>query len=111
MSMSTTRPTPKALRLYVQAVVCVGGLTLFQAVLDSARTPQPLAWLTLAVLALVSGWYRLTFTSVSATIGIDDAFWITTALLFGPGPATLAIVAHGVMFSIRRQWPVVNKST
>ena len=51
MSMSTTRPTPKALRLYVQAVVCVGGLTLFQAVLDSARTPQPLAWLTLAVLA------------------------------------------------------------
>jgi putative nucleotidyltransferase with HDIG domain len=105
MSKPTTRPTPKALRLYVQVVVCVGGLTLLQAIFDSARTPQPLAWLTLAVLALVSGWYRLTFTSVSATIGIDDAFWIATALLFGPGPASLAIVSHGVMFSIRRQWP------
>jgi len=94
MSESAARPQPssRALRVYLTAVVCVGAIVMAQAVIDSVRTPYPLAWLGLALLALVSGWYRLDFTSVDATIGIDDTFWIATALMFGPGPASLAIV-------------------
>ena len=105
MSESAARPQPssRALRVYLTAVVCVGAIVMAQAVIDSVRTPYPLAWLGLALLALVSGWYRLDFTSVDATIGIDDTFWIATALMFGPGPASLAIVSHAVMFSIRRR--------
>jgi putative nucleotidyltransferase with HDIG domain len=94
------------LRPYVRTVVCVGLVVLAQATSESVRAPWPLAWVTLTVIALVSGWYRLTFTSVDATIGIDDTFWIAIALMFGPGPATLAIVCHALTYSIRRRWPV-----
>ena len=108
MTVPPVRPQPssRALRVYLSVVTGVGALVLAQAVLDSVRTAQPITWITLAVLALASGWYRLAFTSVEATIGIDDTFWIVTAILFGPGPACLAIVSHGVMFSIRRRWPL-----
>jgi putative nucleotidyltransferase with HDIG domain len=94
-----------ALQLYVQVVVATGTLVLARAGVEAARTPHPLAWLTLAALALLSGWFRLNFKSVSATIGIDDTFCITSALLFGPGPATLAIVSHSVVYSVRRRRP------
>ena len=40
------------------------------------------------------------------TVGIDDTFFITTALLFGPAPATLAIAADALVFSLRRRQPV-----
>ena len=106
MSEPAARPQfSRALRIYLAAVVCVGAVIVAQSMLDSLRTLHPGAWLALAVIALGSGWYRLAFTSVEATIGIDDTFWIVTALLFGPAPATLAIVSHGIMFSVRRRWP------
>jgi putative nucleotidyltransferase with HDIG domain len=97
-----TLPSP-ALQPYVYIVVAAGIVALVQATLGAVRTPYPLAWLTLAALALFSGWFRLNVASVSATIGIDDTFSITTALLFGPGPATVAIVAHAMVFSLRRR--------
>ena len=39
---------------------------------------------------MVAGSFSLKFASVSASISISDTFFITTALLFGPAPATLA---------------------
>jgi putative nucleotidyltransferase with HDIG domain len=95
-----------AIRLYLQAVVAMGSIVLAQALFAAARTPQPLAWLMLAALALLSGWFRLSFKSVSATAGIDDTFWIAAALLFGPGVATLAVAAHSLVYSLRRRRPV-----
>ena len=108
MSDPAARPAPLSgrLRLYIQVVVVAGAIVLLQATLDAARTPQPLAWLTLAGLALLCGWFRMTFSSVAASIGIDDTFCIVTALLFGPGPATLAIVLHAVVYSLRLRRPV-----
>ena len=48
---------------------------------------------------MVAGSFRLNFASESATIATDeDTFFIATALLFGPGPATLAIAAGGLVF-------------
>jgi putative nucleotidyltransferase with HDIG domain len=95
-----------AIRLYLQVVVAAGSFVLVQALFGAARTPQPLAWLTLAALALLSGWFRLSFTSVSATVGIDDTFCIGGALLFGPSVATLAVAAHSLVYSLRRRRPI-----
>jgi putative nucleotidyltransferase with HDIG domain len=102
----SSAPLSPAIRLYLQVVVAAGSLVLVQALFGAARTPHPLAWLTLAGLALVSGWFRLSFKSVSATVGIDDTFCIAAALLFGPSVATLAVAAHSLVYSLRRRRPI-----
>jgi putative nucleotidyltransferase with HDIG domain len=95
----------RTLRVYLQVVVAIGTLAFAGAAFEAARTPQPLAWMSLAALALVSAWLRLSFKTISATVGIDDTFCITAALLFGPGPATVALVGHSLVYSIRRRRP------
>jgi putative nucleotidyltransferase with HDIG domain len=95
-----------AIRLYLQAVVAMGSLVLVQAVFGAARTPQPMAWLSLGALALLSGWFRLSVKSISATVGIDDTFCIAAALLFGPSVATLAVAAHSIVYTLRRRRPI-----
>ena len=99
----------QALRLYVPLVVLAAAFVLVDAGLDAVRTPHPLGWLALAGLAMVAGQFRMNFASKSANITIDeDTFIITTALLFGPGPATLAIAAGGFMSSWRRMFQTVS---
>src|SRR6478672_1259712 len=93
-SASGSGKASSPLQFYLRSVVAVGSMVLLRAALEAARTPHPLAWMTLAGLALVSAWFRLNLKSISATVGIDDTFCITAALLFGPGPATLALGGH-----------------
>src|SRR3954470_574353 len=108
MSQAATKSTAlsPAFRLYLQVVVGMGSLVLVHAVLGAARTPQPLAWLSLCALALLSGWFRLSVKSISATVGIDDTFSIAAALLFGPSVATLAVAAHSIVYTLRRRRPL-----
>src|SRR5206468_2100172 len=95
----------RSLRPFMLIVGTAGALVLARAALEASRTPEPLAWMTLAALALVSGWFRLSVKTVSATFGLDDTFCITAALLFGPAPATLALVGHSFVYSVRRRRP------
>jgi len=96
----------RALRAYLTVVVTAGALVLVASAVTAARTPHPLGWLALAALAMLTGSFRLNFASVSANIAIDDTFLFTAALLFGPGPAALAIAAGGFIPSWRRRKPV-----
>jgi putative nucleotidyltransferase with HDIG domain len=96
----------QALRFYMLAVVLAGGFVLVDAAFEAVRTPHPIRWIALAGLAMLSGSFWLNFASDSANIAIDeDTFFITTALLFGPGPATLAIAALILVFCYRRGMP------
>jgi len=104
-SPRSTAPS-STLTLYVWVVGVIGTVVFARATLDAVRTPEPLMWISLAALALISGWFRLNFKTVSATFGLDDTFCITAALLFGPGPATLALVGHAFTYSVRRRRPV-----
>jgi len=99
----TRSGSPQALRLYLGVVFTAGALALIVSTVTAVRTPHPLWWLALAGLAMVTGSFRLNFSSVSADIAIDDTFFITTAMLFGPGPATLAIAVGGFVVSARRR--------
>jgi putative nucleotidyltransferase with HDIG domain len=94
------------LRGYLSAVVLAGACVLVDAAFGAVRAPHPVGWLALAALAMVAGSFRLNFASESAAIAIDeDTFVIATALLFGPGPATLVIAASAFVFSFRRRMP------
>ena len=107
MDQRRARPASShALRVYIVVVVVAGALVLAHSVVAAARTPQPLWWLALSGGVVLAGWFRLTFASVNATVGIEDTFLIATALLFGPAPPTLAIAGSALLFSFRRGIPV-----
>lgn len=94
----------QALRAYLQVVVLSGALVLVDSALEAVRMPHPIQWLALAGVALVAGLFRLNFASESATIAIEeDTFVIATALLFGPGAATLVVATSALVFSLRRR--------
>jgi putative nucleotidyltransferase with HDIG domain len=97
---------PRALTRYIDAVVGVGALVVVRALIESWGAPQPLAWLTLSAATLASAWFRVNFRTVSATQGVEDTFCITSTLLFGPGPATLALSGHALVYSLRRRRPL-----
>src|SRR5262245_38058875 len=107
MADPTDRPAvpTRRLRAYLAAVVVVGAAVVIDAAVVAARTPQPLGWLTLAAMAMVAGSFRLVFAAGAANISIADTFFITIALLFGPGPAVLAIAAGGCVNTWRRRAP------
>jgi hypothetical protein len=54
------------------------------------------------VLAIGSAAFALKVPGIPAYLSISDGFFITSALLFGPAPATLTIAADSVVMSWRR---------
>jgi putative nucleotidyltransferase with HDIG domain len=101
------RPSPSAaLRTYLIAVSTVGGMMLAQSVYAAAHMPQLVGWLAITALTILAGCFRLRFASVKANIAIDDTFFISTALLFGPGPGILTTSAAALLFSLQRRQPM-----
>jgi len=47
--------------------------------------------------------FTVKIASVAASISVADAFFITSALLFGPAPATIALVFDSFISSLRRR--------
>jgi putative nucleotidyltransferase with HDIG domain len=104
------------LRLWVQCVAALGALVIVHSLVSlHASPPRSYEWLIFAGLAVLTGSFAMKVGSVSANITIADTFFITTALLFGPAPATLAI-ALGTFISSwrtnrRRERVAFNTST
>src|SRR5262245_51873052 len=108
MTRHRSMPGPTGLRIYLQAILGAGLLVLVASIVGAVHTPQPLWWMSMAAFAIAVGSFRLNFTAVSANISIDDTFFITIALLFGPAPATLALALSSMLVSWRRRMPVVQ---
>jgi putative nucleotidyltransferase with HDIG domain len=106
----------RSLRTWVQFVVALGVLVIVHSLVTlQATPPRSHEWLLFAGLAIVTGSFAMKVGSVSANITIADTFFITTAMLFGPAPATLAI-ALGTSISSwrtnrRRERVLFNAST
>ena len=96
----------RALARYLAVVVAVGTLALVRATVEAVATPHPVAWLSLCAVTLACAWFRVNFKTVSATQGVEDTFCFTSTLLFGPGPATLALAGHSIVHSLRRRRPL-----
>ena len=92
-------PSP-SLRRYVRILLVVGVGVLASSIAAAVNTPQPW-WLLFAVMAILLGPFKVTFSSVKARISVGDTFHIASAILFGPGPATVALAADCVIIGRR----------
>jgi putative nucleotidyltransferase with HDIG domain len=107
-------PAPSAaLRLYAIIVIAVGGASVFSSVIALRHAPHPLEWALFALLAVAIGRFNITIDSIDASISVADTFFITTGLLFGPGPATLAIAVDSLLHSWRKhhKWTQIGFNT
>jgi putative nucleotidyltransferase with HDIG domain len=95
-------PMNKSLRLWIQVVATLGAVVILQSLVSLQTTPQRYEWLFFAALAILTGSFSMKIGSVYASVTIADTFFITTALLFGPAPATLAIALGTSVASWRR---------
>ncbi len=106
MSQTAIRPASSAaISLYLRVVTAAGALLIGYSLFVAARAPHAIGWLGLLAVAIVAGFFRTNIASVSANIGIDDTFFIITALMFGPAPAAIVIAAGALVFCLRRRKP------
>jgi putative nucleotidyltransferase with HDIG domain len=90
------------LRLYLWMVGAAGIAVIGHSLAVLPRTPHPLEWFLFAALAVATGSFAIQITSIAAAISASDTFFITSALLFGPAPATIAIAIDSAVVSWRR---------
>jgi putative nucleotidyltransferase with HDIG domain len=92
------------LRAYISATTAVGGLALVASVVSLYGAPYRFEWMLLAAVALIAGVFPVqTIGSTEASISVADTFFITCAVLFGPGPATIAIATDSLLMSLLRR--------
>jgi putative nucleotidyltransferase with HDIG domain len=84
---------------YVAAVLIAGAFVLGSAAMALPSTPYVRDWGVLAGLALVASRFPLRVPGRSAWFSISDTFFMTSALLFGPAPATLTIAIDSMLMS------------
>lgn len=99
MADSLTRP---ALRVFIGAVIAGGLGIIGYAVHLALGAPNPLGWVGLAALCIIASFFPIRVPGVPVYISISDTFFITSALLFGPAPATLTIALDSLLTSLRR---------
>lgn len=95
----TTRFRPAAIDWYVGAIVLAGAVVIGWSALGLPSTPYPREWGVLAGIALVASRFPLRVPGRNAWFSISDTFFMTSALLFGPGPATVTIAIDSMLMS------------
>jgi putative methionine-R-sulfoxide reductase with GAF domain len=95
----------RPLDIYIAALTGMGvglvGVSAFQL----PQTPHKAEWLLLACLALVTGRFALQIRGL-ARFSVSDAFFLSSGVLFGPGPATVTIAINGMYRSYGRGYPL-----
>ena len=88
-----------AIDAYVAAIVIAGAVVLGLAASALPSTPHVRDWGVLAALALIASRFPLRVPGRNAWFSISDTFFMTSALLFGPGPATLTIALDSMLMT------------
>ncbi len=87
---------------YVAAVSALGLFAIAQSLTTLSTVPRATEWLVLSVLAVAFGRLSLRVPGVPVHASMSDTFLFTSAMLFGPAPATVAMAADGFILSWRR---------
>jgi putative nucleotidyltransferase with HDIG domain len=90
------------LNAYVVAVATIGVAIVGASAIGLLGTPHRMEWLLFGALALVAGRFTLQMPGIDARFSVSDTFFITSALLFGPGPATVTIAVDSLAMSYGR---------
>ncbi|MEP7117764.1 MAG: HD domain-containing phosphohydrolase [Acidobacteriota bacterium] len=92
----------RVLSRYVAAVTALGLFAIAQSVTTLPTVPRVAEWLLLSVLAVAFGRLSLRVPGVPVHASMSDTFLFTSAMFFGPAPATVAMAADGFILSWRR---------
>ncbi len=92
----------RVLSRYVAAVSALGLFAIAQSLTTLVTVPRPAEWLLLSVLAVAFGRLALRLPGVPVHASMSDTFLFTSAMLFGPAPATVAMATDGFVLSWRR---------
>jgi putative nucleotidyltransferase with HDIG domain len=84
-------------------VFAVGAGAAAHSIYVLTKTPHPLEWAVFLLVAIPTTSFTVKIASVAASISVADSFFITSALLFGPAPATIALVFDSFISSLRRR--------
>lgn len=93
-----------ALKGYVALVTALGAMSLVASVWALPATPRPFQWLLFIVAGVLAGTYGVKIPGVDVRVSVSDTFFITLAVLFGPGPATLGTFVDSAIVSWRRRY-------
>jgi putative nucleotidyltransferase with HDIG domain len=88
-----------AIDAYVAAIVIAGVVVLGLAAWALPSTPNVRDWGVLAAVALIASRFPLRVPGRNAWFSISDTFFMTSALLFGPAPATITIAVDSLLMS------------
>lgn len=95
----TRRFRPTGVDAYVAVITIAGAILIGGSALGLPSTPNAREWGILAGLALVASRFPLRLPGSNAWFSISDTFYMTSALLFGPGPATVTIAIDSMLMS------------
>src|SRR5688572_16756752 len=93
------RRAPAAVDLYVGLVTLAGASLLAVSAFMLPSVPHAREWGVLSVLALVASRFPLRVPGRNAWFGISDTFFIASALLFGPAPATITVAVDSMLMA------------
>jgi putative nucleotidyltransferase with HDIG domain len=97
---------PRALTLYVAFVILGGAAILAHSIASLPSAPHPWQWMLFGICGILTGSFTINIVSVSASISVADTFFIAATLLFGPGPATVAMALDTGLLSWRKNHPI-----
>jgi len=95
------RPALSGLDIHVGAVIALGVVVLASSIHAMATTPPPLNAVLFAVFGLLAGASAVKVPGVSALVSASDTFYIASAMIFGPGPAMVALAIDSVVLTRR----------
>ena len=95
-------PHNPLLHAFVLLVGLFGTVVVVNSAIALPQTPHVYAWLFLAALAIIEGRFALKIPGINARISVSDTFFVTSGVLFGPAPATVAIALDTLAISYMR---------
>jgi len=100
------RPAPNGLDIHVGAVILFGVAAIATSVHAMATSPPALNALLFAAFGLVAGACAVKIPGVNALVSASDTFFIASAMVFGPGPAMMALSIDSAALAWRRGYGV-----
>ena len=87
--------------VFLWAVVAAGLIAIGWSVLDVVRHPPGALWWVLVALTIAAAYFPIRMPGFPISVSLAETFTMTAALLFGPGPAALAVACDGLVISLR----------
>ena len=97
--------------VYVAIVTAAGAAVVVWSTLTLWATPNPREWFALAVFAMVTGRFPLRIPGTNAWFSVSDTFFIASALMFGPAPATVTMAIDSLVMSYFANAKASNNDT